>query len=61
MKLRNWFKARLIEPSTSAGVAGFLSGIGLILNNQLELGIATIFTSIVAVVKKEGSNIQPRL
>ncbi|MFN5352357.1 MAG: hypothetical protein ACK5BE_07095 [Alphaproteobacteria bacterium] len=61
MKLRNWFKSRLIEPSTHAGVAGFLSGIGLILNNQIELGVATIFTSIVAVVKKEGSNIQPRL
>jgi len=55
MKLRNWLKSRLTEPSTHAGVAGFLSGIGFILNHDYQTGIPAVIFSIIAIAKKDNS------
>lgn len=55
--MRKYIIARLTEPSTHAGVAGFLSGIGFILQKNFELGIPSLIAGIFAILGKEKQNL----
>lgn len=45
--------ARLTEASSYGGIAGILGGIGLVLEGNVELGVAAILTGIAAILKAE--------
>ena len=54
--MRKYIIGRLTEPSTHAGFAGFLSGIGFILQKNYELGIPSLIAGLIAIFKSDKSS-----
>lgn len=47
MKLLTWIKARLVEPSTKAGLLVILSGVGVAVSPEL---LSSVLGAIVALI-----------